>query len=72
MLTAFYMTRQVCYVFFGDYRKLLTAAEDYSRVTKADVQRVAEKYFSAKNRTVAILVPRNVRGFKFSDALRVN
>jgi zinc protease len=44
-------------VFFGDYRKLFTAAEDYSKVTKADLQRVAQKYFTDKNRTVATLIP---------------
>ncbi|MBA2647706.1 MAG: insulinase family protein, partial [Pyrinomonadaceae bacterium] len=44
-------------VFFGDYRKLFNAADDYKKVTKADVQRVAQKFFGAKNRTVATLVP---------------
>jgi predicted Zn-dependent peptidase len=44
-------------VFFGDYRKLFTAADDFAKVTKADVQRVAKQYFSAENRTVATLVP---------------
>jgi zinc protease len=44
-------------VFFGDYSKLFTAAEDYKKVTKEDVQRVAQKYFLDKNRTVATLVP---------------
>jgi zinc protease len=44
-------------VFFGDYRKLFSAADDYSKVTKDDVQRVARKYFSDKNRTVATLIP---------------
>ncbi len=44
-------------VFFGDYRKLFTAAEDYSRVTKEDVRRVARDYFGDKNRTVASLIP---------------
>ncbi len=44
-------------VFFGDYRKLFTAADEYAKVTKADLQRVARKYFSDKNRTVATLVP---------------
>ncbi len=44
-------------VFFGDYQKLFSAAEDYSRVTKADLQRVAKQYFQARNRTVATLVP---------------
>jgi len=44
-------------VFFGDYNKLFTAAEEYKKVTKDDVKRVAQKYFSDKNRTVATLVP---------------
>ena len=44
-------------VFFGDYRKMFTAADDYSRVTKEDLQRIAKKYFTDKNRTVATLIP---------------
>jgi zinc protease len=44
-------------VFFGDYRKLFDAAQEYNKVTADDVRRVAEKYFSDKNRTVATLVP---------------
>lgn len=44
-------------VFFGDYRKLFTAPEDHAKVTKEDVQRVMQKYFSDKNRTVATLAP---------------
>jgi zinc protease len=44
-------------VFFGDYHKLFTAADDYSKVTKEDLQRVAQKYFTEKNRTVATLIP---------------
>jgi zinc protease len=44
-------------VFFGDYRKLFAAAEDYAGVAKADLQRVAQKYFTDKNRTVATLAP---------------
>jgi zinc protease len=44
-------------VFFGDYNKLFSAAADYAKVTKADVQRIAQKYFGEKNRTVATLVP---------------
>lgn len=46
-------------VFFGDYNKLFTAAEDFKKVTKDDVRRVAAKYFTDKNRTVATLVPDN-------------
>jgi zinc protease len=44
-------------VFFGDYHKLFGAAQEYDKVTKDDVRRVAEKYFGDKNRTVATLVP---------------
>src|SRR5271169_1040332 len=46
-------------VFMGDYNKLFDAAKSYSTVTKEDVQRVAKKYFSANNRTVATLLPEN-------------
>src|SRR5215468_3566102 len=46
-------------VFFGDYRKLFDAAKNYGAVTKEDVQRVAQKYFGANNRTVATLLPDN-------------
>ncbi|SRR5579871_797446 len=44
-------------IFFGDYKKLLDAPSLYEKVTKEDVQRVAEKYLTEKNRTVATLVP---------------
>ena len=44
-------------VFFGDYRKLFSATEEYAKVTIADVKRVATKYFTEKNRTVATLIP---------------
>jgi zinc protease len=44
-------------VFFGDYRKLFSAADDFAKVTKADVQRVAREYLTEKNRTVATLIP---------------
>jgi zinc protease len=44
-------------VFYGDYKRLFTAVEEISRVTSSDVQRVAKKYFTANNRTVATLVP---------------
>jgi zinc protease len=44
-------------VFFGDYKKLFSAAADYAKVSKTDVQRVAKQYFNEKNRTVVTLVP---------------
>ena len=44
-------------VFYGDYNKLLSADKEIEAVTAADVRRVARQYFTAKNRTVATLVP---------------
>jgi len=44
-------------VFFGDYSKVFDAAKNYAAVTREDVQRVAQKYFGANNRTVATLIP---------------
>lgn len=44
-------------LFFGDYRKLFLAPREIERVTAADVQRVAQKYLSPANRTVATLMP---------------
>jgi len=44
-------------IFFGDYHKVFDAAKNYAAVTKQDVQRVAQKYFAADNRTVATLLP---------------
>src|SRR5262249_31406349 len=44
-------------VFFGDYKKLFTAGDDYAKVTADDVKKVAQKYFGENNRTVATLVP---------------
>ena len=46
-------------IYFGDYTRLFDAAKNYSGVTKEDVQRVAQKYFGANNRTVATLLPEN-------------
>jgi len=42
-------------VFFGDYKKLFSAPEDYNRVTKEEIQQVAQKYFTKDNRTVGVL-----------------
>ena len=46
-------------VFSGDYKKLFDAAKNYAAVTKEDVQRVANAYLGANNRTVATLLPAN-------------
>ncbi|MFN3695623.1 MAG: M16 family metallopeptidase, partial [Ignavibacterium sp.] len=42
-------------LFFGDYKKLFTAPDDYKKVTVNDIQKVAAKYFTKQNRTVGIL-----------------
>ena len=42
-------------VFFGDYRKMFDAPKNYNKVTIADVQNVAKKYFTKSNRTVGVL-----------------
>jgi zinc protease len=44
-------------IFHGGYERLFTADRAIEAVTGADVQRVARQYFTAKNRTVATLVP---------------
>jgi zinc protease len=44
-------------VFLGDYHKLFNAAESYAKVSKEDVQRVAQQFLNENNRTVATLVP---------------
>ncbi|HLV86770.1 MAG TPA: pitrilysin family protein [Candidatus Sulfotelmatobacter sp.] len=44
-------------VLFGDYHKLGTVEQEYNKVTPADIQRAAQKYFAADNRTVATLIP---------------
>ncbi|HXZ88943.1 MAG TPA: pitrilysin family protein [Candidatus Binataceae bacterium] len=44
-------------IFYGDYKKLFTVVDEISKVTSADIQQVAAKYFTAKNRTVATLIP---------------
>lgn len=42
-------------VFFGDYSKMFQAPEKFNNVTAQDIQRVANTYLHAKNRTVGIL-----------------
>ena len=47
-------------LFFGDYKKLFTAPQDFSKVTREEIQRVAQKYFTKDNRTVGILQSQEV------------
>jgi zinc protease len=44
-------------VFEGDYNRLFKADKTIEAVTAADILRVAKTYFTAKNRTVATLIP---------------
>lgn len=42
-------------LFFGDYKEMFEAPENFDKVTIADVQNVANKYFKKSNRTVGVL-----------------
>lgn len=42
-------------VFFGDYKKLFEAPANYNKITGAEIQAVAKKYFKKSNRTVGVL-----------------
>jgi predicted Zn-dependent peptidase len=42
-------------MYFGDYKKLFTAPQAYSKVSIADVQKVAKTYLKKANRTVGVL-----------------
>jgi zinc protease len=44
-------------VFYGDHRRLFTAAADLEKVTPEQVAEVARKYLAPGNRTVALLIP---------------
>jgi zinc protease len=44
-------------VFEGDYTRLFTVEKEVEAVSAADIQRVAKKYFTENNRTVATLLP---------------
>jgi predicted Zn-dependent peptidase len=42
------------YANYGDWKKLFTSLDEIDKVTADDVQRVARKYFTPENRTVAV------------------
>jgi zinc protease len=49
-------------IYFGGYDKLFNFDKLIAAVTPADIQRVAAKYFTERNRTVATLVPTKAEG----------
>ena len=42
-------------VFFGDYKKMFDAPEQYRKLTVADLKRVAATYLTKSQRTVGVL-----------------
>lgn len=44
-----------CEVVMGDWRNLFNILDKIEKVTDADVQRVAQTYFTKKNRTVGVI-----------------
>ena len=44
-------------VFFGDYRKMYEAPQNFESVTNDDIKRVAGKYLDIKNKTSGYLLP---------------
>ncbi|MEW6990515.1 M16 family metallopeptidase [Colwelliaceae bacterium 6441] len=42
-------------MYFGDFKKLFSAPQDYNKVTVTDIQRVAKTYLKKANRTVGVL-----------------
>lgn len=44
-------------LFFGDYKKMFEAPEKYQNVTAEEIQQVAARYFTERNRTVGFLLP---------------
>ena len=42
-------------LFFGDYKEMFEAPDNFNKVTVEDVQNVANKYFKKSNRTVGVL-----------------
>lgn len=42
-------------LFFGDYKKMFQAPENFNKVTVEDVKNITNKYFKKSNRTVGVL-----------------
>jgi predicted Zn-dependent peptidase len=47
-------------LFFDDYKKLFSAPQDFAKVTAEDIQKVAKKYFTKKNRTVGVMMAEEI------------
>jgi zinc protease len=47
------------YTYFNDTQKINTELERYMAVTREDIKRVANDYFSANNRVVLYYLPKN-------------
>jgi len=56
-------------VYFGDYKKLLSAPDDFAKVTLEDVKRIAQKYFIPRNRSVVTLIPTQEQAAQQSQAV---
>jgi predicted Zn-dependent peptidase len=42
-------------LFFGDYKKMFSAPDDYKKVTVEEIKNAAAKYLTKQNRTVGVL-----------------
>ncbi|ATL43442.1 pitrilysin family protein [Elizabethkingia sp. HX WHF] len=55
----------------GDYRLGFLYRDNLEKLTKADIERVAQKYFTSNNRTVGVFIPskdeKRVRSPEYSD-----
>ncbi|AJW65175.1 Protease 3 precursor [Elizabethkingia miricola] len=55
----------------GDYRLGFLYRDNIEKLTKADIERVAQKYFTSNNRTVGIFIPskdeKRVNSLEYSD-----
>ena len=47
--------------FQGDWRRLFSAPDRYSRVTRGEIQALAQRTFTERNRTIGILIPEETR-----------
>jgi zinc protease len=53
--------------FQGDWRRLFTAPDRYNRVTRAEIQALAKRIFTERNRTIGVLIPEDPRTAKAAE-----